>query len=621
MSGLITVASLPEITVDVDGLDAAATTLSQQAGLVSPATEDVVARWGRLGSHYDAPETEALISKMGVVGTAGDDFTESLSSVASTLSTCAEALAGAKQRLETLAAEIPPFRASVASYRSDQAELMEVDESGAGDVWGPGQYERHLDLVNEREAIRTLIQAAVDEATADLSAVADPAGLTALSGAADQAALGTSWAAAQTSFDADLGRAVLDRLALSDPEAVERLVEEHPEWVDHLREHPPEPGEALDWWNGLAEDGGTRSPVQSALVLGAPAIIGALGGVPLPVRLEANRHNAEDELARVRDRQERAQESLDEYLEDRHEIYSRDGVDDPEEERLRAAVSAFDDDVDYLKRATTPTEDGTYAVQLVLYDPDHARIVQMFGTPSRDTTTTITYSPGTATTIQSFYHGRVQQVSDYLSGQDDETVAFVWMDGEFPGGSEGENIVHGLSEANETDFALRKGRDLASFQDVVHTDPWLGSTYDVGIGHSWGLAAVTGSEVANAQYDQVESLAGAYMPPGWEARPDTQYSHQSYRDFLSIAQYSGMVGGGNNPSGSPDFDSEILTREGDFTWYVSDGDPQGMSLQPPPGFDVTVHPQRNHELIASQEAENLGVLDSIYQRIGVGRDK
>jgi hypothetical protein len=82
-----------------------------------------------------------------------------------------------------------------------------------------------------------------------------------------------------------------------------------------------------------------------------------------------------------------------------------------------------------------------------------------------------------------------------------------------------------------------------------------------------------------------------------------------------------MVGGGNNPSGSPDFDSEILTREGDFTWYVSDGDPQGMSLQPPPGFDVTVHPQRNHELIASQEAENLGVLDSIYERIGAGRDK
>jgi hypothetical protein len=212
-------------------------------------------------------------------------------------------------------------------------------------------------------------------------------------------------------------------------------------------------------------------------------------------------------------------------------------------------------------------------------------------------------------------------VSDYLSGQDGETVAFVWMDGEFPGGSEGENIAHGLSEANETDFALRKGRDLASFQDVVHTDPWLGSTYDVGIGHSWGLAAVTGSEVANAQYDQVESLAGAYMPPGWEARPDTQYSHQSYRDFLSMAQYSGMVGGGNNPSGSPDFHFEILTREGDSTWYVPDGDPQGMSLQPPPGFDVTVHPQRNHELIASQEAENLGVLDSIYERIRVGRDK
>jgi len=618
MSGLITVASLPEVTVDVDGLDAAATTLSQQAGLVSPATEDVVARWGRLGSHYDAPETEALISKMGVVGTAGDDFTESLSSVASTLSTCAEALAGAKQRLETLAAEIPPFRASVASYRSDQAELMEVDESGAGDVWGPGQYERHLDLVNEREAIRTLIQAAVDEATADLSAVADPAGLTALSGAADQAALGTSWAAAQTSFDADLGRAVLDRLALSDPEAVERLVEEHPEWVDHLREHPPEPGEALEWWNGLAQDGGTTSPVQSALVLGAPAIIGALGGVPPLVRVEANRHNAERELQRVEDERARLEQQLDRHLENQYDSYSFGHVTDAQEASLRTQISALNNDVDYLEKATTPLGDGSYEVQLMLYDPEHSRIVQMLGSPGPSTATTITYSPGTATTLDAFYDDRVQKVSRWMTNQDPDTVAFVWMDGEFPGGGQDDSQMGGILEANDTDFALRKGRDLAAFQDVVQTDPDLASTYDVGIGHSWGLAAVTGSEAAGAHYDQVESLAGAYMPPGWEKQEGTIYNHQTYTDFLSIFQDTGAVGGGANPDVSPDFTSHTYERDGDWTLY-GPSEPSAYATQPPAGLDVTWHPLTNHELIASSETDNLVALREMQLRIERGR--
>lgn len=41
----------------------------------------------------------------------------------------------------------------------------------------------------------------------------------------------------------------------------------------------------------------------------------------------------------------------------------------------------------------------------------------------------------------------------------------------------------------------------------------VGGAEQTSIGHSWGLANVTSSEVAGARYDTVISLAGAGMLP------------------------------------------------------------------------------------------------------------
>lgn len=614
VSELITLASLPEITVDVAGLDAAASDHRREAALVGPAAESAHGAWQGLEHSYETPERWELVAKMSVVRTAGQDFTDGLGSVADALATCAQELAGAERRLELLHSEVTALRAAVSSYRLDQAEMLDVDASDTSDAWGPGQYLWHAELLSERESIRTLIETSLEQARSDLTAVSAPVGLGDLAdgSSADASALATSWTSRQDVFEADLSMVMLMRLASDDPERVEALSATHPEWMEHLREQPPEPDAVRRWWDSLGAgdgSGGPWSATQRALVLGAPVIVGALGGVPPLARVEANRGTARRELDATESELERLREEAAADEASGYRGYSYGHVPDAAERAREERMEELQQQIDYLTRATTPRDDGSYAVQLYLYDPERSRIVEMFGTPSEETTTTVTYSPGTGTTVDSFHGGGVQQVARWLTDQDAGTVAFVWKDGEFPGG---------ILEANDTDFALDAGERLARFQTEVHSDPHLGSTYDVGIGHSWGLAAVTSSEVGGAGYDQVESLAGAYVPPGWEADPDTQYSHQTYRDFLSIFQDMGVVGEGRNPDVTEPFASSTYDRPGDFTWYLPDGSsgPGGISVPsgPPPGIDVTTSPVENHSLIASDNAENLFVLDAIEAR-------
>lgn len=624
MTALITLASLPEITIDVASLSSGASDLSSKAALVQPATDHASTSWQGLLTSYDTPESPALVGKMTVVGTAGADFTEALASVASTLTTCADALAGAEARLEALRADITSFRSSVATFRADQAELLEVDSDQTGDVWGPGQFEHNAGLVAEREAVRQLIESAIDEARGDLASVAEPVGVSSLTGVADASATSTSWSQAQEHFDAELSSALLARLAQDDPDAVSRLLAQHPEWVDQLREHPPEPTDVRAWWDGLGGGAGDDtvgwSATQSALLLGAPVVMGALGGVPPLARVEANRHTAEARLAVVESELDELRERLGPV--DGSGYTTSYGYQPGQvEKQIEADIARLEKEKAYLDRATTRLPDGTYEVQLMLYDRDRSRLVEMVGTPGPDTKSTITYSPGTGTTMESFYGNGVQDVSRWLVDQDSSRVAFVWKDGYFPGGSPGDTVPGGIWEANQTDYALRSGADLAAFQDEVRSDPVLAQSYEVGIGHSWGLAAVTGSEAKGARYDQVESLAGAYMPHGWTAQPDTTYSHQSYTDFLSVAQDLDVVGGGNNPDVSDDFDSTIYSRDGDWTLVLPTGSQYPGTL-PTSGADLDVTTLSglvdNHNLVATSQTDNLSVLQQIDGRLSRG---
>lgn len=202
-------------------------------------------------------------------------------------------------------------------------------------------------------------------------------------------------------------------------------------------------------------------------------------------------------------------------------------------------------------------------VQLYLYDRDRSRIVEMIGTPDPKTRHVITYVPGTFTGMNTFYEGGVQQVSKYLSSEVSGTVAFVYKDGRFPGEEDtagGPNLGR-IGEANDENLARTSGQQLASFESGMRTDPYLNGAEQTGIGHSWGLANLTSSEVAGTRYDKVISLAGAGMLPDWKPQPTTQYSNLHYYDLLVHGQgvtnpitNKGVVWDGNNPIHRDEFE-------------------------------------------------------------------
>lgn len=306
------------------------------------------------------------------------------------------------------------------------------------------------------------------------------------------------------------------------------------------------------------------SPEQrKALMERDSVLIGNLSGVPFDDRIESNRLTAEQRLK-------------DPFLSQKERAYLQAVVDPPA---------------------------GKERIQLVVYDPDNDRIVEMVGHFTDKTTTVVTYVPGTATTMDSFYSSDgPQQISHYLNDKDPNTVAFVYKDGAFP-----PDII----AANDRDYAEANSQQLAVFQGDVDAERPSGSR-SVAIGHSWGLADVTYSEQQGAHYDKVVSLSGAYLPPDWHRAEGTTYSNFSYSiDALSAAQVVGFVG-----SDYPNSNSEFRTHH-----YVTSAD--GVALEalknPFTAFAAEIYlAQRaghNHSLIASNVAENQTALEDMRQTI------
>lgn len=323
---------------------------------------------------------------------------------------------------------------------------------------------------------------------------------------------------------------------------------------------------------------------QESLIAAAPAVLGILGGLPPWARVAANRLNAKARLAEVR--------------------RLLDLPPDPYNRRTDQEIAKLQAEEVYLRDAVAGR------VQLYLYDQPTHSIIEMIGEIGPHTTDINTYVPGTYTSAFSLYRGEVQQVGRWFAANSGGSMAtLVWKSGEFPGENEhhGGAGVLGLLEANDEGFALRKGEEIARFQDELRI-----ATREVrvdynAIGHSWGLAAVTASEMAGAEYDNVGSLAGAGMPSGWEPREGTQYDHFSYTDLLSMGQATGVVWGGRNPGDHPAFESHIYEHESDFTIVVPTQYAVGGALTPPvPAAELPANWNSvdTHNLIASNDPRN-----------------
>lgn len=312
--------------------------------------------------------------------------------------------------------------------------------------------------------------------------------------------------------------------------------------------------------------------------------LGSLDGLPAMVRVGANRMRMPELL---RQRKAELQQML------------RDGP-APGDKRTLFLTK----EISYLEQV----RDGK--VQLYLYDRDASRIVEMLGKIDASTQRVVTYVPGTFANLEGFYDGDTQKISQWLVKNSPGTVAFVYKDGVFPGGETDPpwwNFPKGIvAEANDPEFGRLAGRQLASFERGMRLDPGLGSHAQMGIGHSWGLANLTNSEVAGMHYDLVISLAGAGMPKGWAPNPTTGYFDLSYLDILIAAQREGYVWNGNNPRSNPGF-TALPRYKGPNDKLITEGNLPEM-------FSTLLE---NHNLVASTDDANEKVLRDL-KRLSLG---
>jgi len=291
------------------------------------------------------------------------------------------------------------------------------------------------------------------------------------------------------------------------------LLKQHPELSRALEQ--AEPTAVAAWWRDLPED------QRTALIAGAPTLVGALDGVPALDRVAANKINAANRI-------KQAEHEIEGWRDKGAAFGQRDFYLDE--------VKALNREIGYLKYAVGETP----SVQLYLYDHESDRIVEMLGQPSPGTNKVMTYVPGTFADQDGFYSEDTQAVAGWFQQRDPGMVAFVYKDGPFPSS---------IPQANSEPFAAITGKRLARFEAGVQAQHELRDAQQIGIGHSWGTANLTAAEVAGARFDDMISSSGAGVPSQWEPRPGTRYQDYSYYDVLQEAQHLPVDGvwGGRNP--------------------------------------------------------------------------
>ncbi|MET4052558.1 uncharacterized protein YukE [Frigoribacterium sp. PvP054] len=542
-------------------------------------------------------------------GRSGERFVAAVTDVATEAAAVARGLEHHAAALEAYAAQVALIQGTKQTLEARRAMaektimstgatlkaiVHEAAEAARGDLFG---------LVVEaeyRSGERTTLQRRIDDERQELETVAslwadlveeraaaDRRCIAALQSPEAMGALPQVTAAALATGPAG---ALLDLLAGLSATELTMLLEQHPELVDEA--FLAAPGRVRAWWDALGEQGSRNTDgltaLQLALVRGAPAIIGALDGLPPSVRIAANAINAARRIAEI----DRMVGPL-----------RRRGLTGDAE--LLAALAR---ERAYLKGAVAQPP----AVQLYLYDAPRSRIIEMLGTWDAATVDhVITYVPGTYSSLHGFYRHSIQEMPQWLQRQGGSgVVAFVYKDGPFPGEEalNGEADLTRIGEANDPRRARDAGRQLASFQAGLRADAvFAGETpaRTTAIGHSWGLTNITSSELYATHYDSVVSLSGAGMLNEWRPDASTVYRDYSYRDILQQAQDLHVVWNGKNPRKDDSF------VHNDYYGGVEDvlvRDSAGRLIMPDFGtlFD-------NHNLVARATDANNDVREDLKQ--------
>lgn len=272
---------------------------------------------------------------------------------------------------------------------------------------------------------------------------------------------------------------------------------------------PPNKVRAL--WDALSEK------EQEDLIKQHPQFFGSLPGIPASVRSRINDHLANLEVNRL-------QVIINKHRED---LESGNSIDPTS---LEQDIRQLEQRRDYYQSVIDDPDRSFYK-----FDAQNRNIIEMHGTLSDETDVIYTHINGTASSIDGLANGSATEVPRGLretaesEGLDVVTFTYVQTDSHVNRGT----IEWGLGASPRsninTEHLDHLGKGLAEHVDGLEEEDSFRGATNVASGHSAGHSVIGASENNGAHYDQVFSLAGSFLPGGWQPNHSTNYDHIHYR--------------------------------------------------------------------------------------------
>lgn len=362
-----------------------------------------------------------------------------------------------------------------------------------------------------------------------------------------------------------------------------------------------QPADVAAWWRTLTTD------QQTAFVLGAPALIGSLGGIAPASRVAANLVNAHHRIQAI----DAEQASTAALAAERGGRYSMPGA--------LANASTLAQEREYLERAVRGD------IQLYLYDPEQGALIEMTGDPAT-AKSALFVVPGTNTTMQSFMGAG--DVTDFARYQVDvadrraPVLAFTVLAGSMP------QLLGSIFEGPQNNtVATAAGASYARF--VKEIDAVMPSMPTLSYEHSAGSQVGSAAESNNAHFDVRYLAAGVGATDGFQTNRDTEYFAAQAPDDINryfAGLQLGDVGYGIGPE---EFDGIQIIDTGVSADAAAKNIEQirrslaspltastaGITIWPATGELVARSVEHHNWLMSDDRAVNAPVLDSVQDKL------
>lgn len=534
---LISAADLPQIDADAETVSGAARSLREATGDIAHGSSAAELAWSGIGVVLDSPgATDQLPNALDVLDGQTTALTRAGLAVAGALETFTDDLTALKRSRKMLLADIEELRSRAAAKSPD------------GDV--PAEYEAQNDELHVHAArLATRWQSAQDELARALQRHTAAGPLTgpmlATGFSAPPPPPLVDFRAVARSFEGAARLPLLAQLAAKGCEAVERWLQDHPAERQQLVQNPPKATPVRSWWDGLS------ATERTALVLGAPTLIGNLDGVRYADRGRANRHTLDVELPKARSRYAILSGRVG-----RGELLS--GAEEAEYARLAGEIGALTS-VQQAVRDGTPLAPRTI-VSLTLGQPPLAAIA----IGNMDTASRVTVAvPGMGNTVADSMRGWTGGAQNLYDAEraaankvhiDANVATVAWMGYDTPAMPPSAQVMF-------SDKAKAGAANLSDFlSGVSDTRSWSGGEHLSVVAHSYGTTTATIATaktpvsnmtlLASAGIDKsVPSAAALDVPHGhvWTSQAKSDYVANLGRGSVE----SGMAAGhGDQPSTS-----------------------------------------------------------------------